>query len=133
MVEIKGEDLSEAIKTTKTLIEFIKRTNGENNLFIISLWFECLKLLKADCSRVQTGVIIHQEASSDTMLTRAKEVEANTLCVAHNLISKKLVEKAHLHDLTVNAWTLNSMIAFNRMRSLGVDYLSTDYPDRFKV
>ena len=103
VVEVKGEDLYEAIKTTKTLIEFIKQTNSENDPFIISLWLECLKLLKAECLRVQTGVIIYQEASSDTMLTRAKEVEADTLCVAHNLISKELVEKAHLHDLTINA------------------------------
>ena len=67
------------------------------------------------------------------MLTWAEDVGADILGVAHNYISEELVEKIHAHGLAINAWTLNEDMVFDRIKNMGVDYLSTDYPDRFRI
>jgi glycerophosphoryl diester phosphodiesterase len=132
-VEIKGEDFATARRITEKLAEFIEQRSIEAYLAVISFWFQCLKLLKTNCPRIQTGILIVQEVSAETMLTWANDIDADILCVAHNYISEELVEKTHTRGLTINAWTLNEDTAFNRMKNMGVDYLSTDYPNRFRL
>jgi glycerophosphoryl diester phosphodiesterase len=132
-VEIKGEDYTTARKIMEQFIGFIKQRNVETNLSAISFWFECLRLLKTNYPHIQTGILIAQDVNVGTMLKWAKDIEADILCVAHNYISEELVEKTHARGLTINAWTLNENTAFNRIKNMGVDYLSTDYPNRFKL
>lgn len=132
-VEIKGEDFATARRITEKFAKFIGQRNISADLSAISFWFECLKLLKTSCPRIQTGILIAQEVSADTMLTWAKDVKADILCVAHNYITEELVEKTHTCGLAINAWTLNEDTVFDRMKNMGVDYLSTDYPNRFKL
>ena len=132
-VEIKGEDFPTARRITEKFTEFIEQRNIGTNLSAISFWFECLKLLKTKRPHLQTGILIAQDVSPDTMLTWAGDVEADILGVAHSYLSHELVEKIHAHGLAINAWTLNEDTVFDRMKNMGVDYLSTDYPDRFRV
>lgn len=45
-------------------------------------------------------------------------------------IDRRLVEAAHVHGLVVHPYTVNGSDQLERMASLGVDGVFTDYPDR---
>ena len=49
-----------------------------------------------------------------------------SLDVKYNLVTKSLVKKFHAEGLTVNAWVVNSDWTRNKMRRMGVDFLTTD-------
>ena len=104
-----------------------------DTLCAISFWSEYLRLLKANYPHLPTGILIAHEVSTDTVFTWAEDMKADILCVAHGYISEELVEKTHARGLALNAWRLNEDTAFNRMKNMGVDYLSTDYSDRFNI
>jgi len=38
--------------------------------------------------------------------------------------------ECHKNDIEVNAWVVNEIEAIERMKELGVDIISSDYPDR---
>jgi len=49
-----------------------------------------------------------------------------SLDVKYNLVTKSLVKKFHNNGLSVNAWTVNSDWYRNKMRRMGVDFITTD-------
>jgi glycerophosphoryl diester phosphodiesterase len=50
----------------------------------------------------------------------------------HLLVSKKTVRQAHKRGILLIPWTVNKPEDMKRMKSLGVDGLITDYPNRYK-
>ena len=49
-----------------------------------------------------------------------------SLDVKYNLVTKSLVKKFHNKGLSVNAWTVNSDWYRNKMRRMGVDFITSD-------
>lgn len=47
----------------------------------------------------------------------------------HSLINPELVNKLHGAEVKVNAWVVNSLKTINYLKSIGVDSVSTDYPN----
>ncbi|UCG14034.1 MAG: glycerophosphodiester phosphodiesterase [Deltaproteobacteria bacterium] len=47
-----------------------------------------------------------------------------------HLLTKRFVDAAHRLNLRVHAWTINAVQDMQRLLSLGVDGIITDYPDR---
>lgn len=47
-----------------------------------------------------------------------------------DLVGRRLIERAHAHNVQVHAWTINEPDTMRRLIDLGVDGLITDYPDR---
>ena len=48
----------------------------------------------------------------------------------HKFIDKEVVVECHENDIGVNAWVVNEIEDIERMKELGVDIISSDYPDR---
>ncbi|MBC6608273.1 glycerophosphodiester phosphodiesterase [Hymenobacter sp. BT188] len=47
----------------------------------------------------------------------------------HRLVDEKLVAKAHTHGMRIIPWTVNEPADMQRLLTLGVDGITTDYPD----
>lgn len=48
----------------------------------------------------------------------------------HKFIDEEVVVECHENDIGVNAWVVNEIEDIERMKELGVDIISSDYPDR---
>ena len=48
----------------------------------------------------------------------------------HKYIDEKAVVECHENDIGVNAGVVNEIEDIGRMKELGVDIISSDYPDR---
>ncbi len=61
---------------------------------------------------------------------RAQEVQACAVHPLHKRVTKKLIMRAHENDWKVFPWTVDVPGGINRLRSIGVDGIITNYPDR---
>lgn len=48
----------------------------------------------------------------------------------HDLVTKELVDLFHEHNLEVNCWTVDNDEDIQRVKDLGVDYITTNYPNK---
>ncbi|MFK7805229.1 MAG: glycerophosphodiester phosphodiesterase, partial [Anaerolineae bacterium] len=58
------------------------------------------------------------------------ELEAVSINPSLRIVTKEMVDEAHGHGLTVLVYTVNEKEDIERMRSIGVDGVFTNFPDR---
>lgn len=49
----------------------------------------------------------------------------------YSLVTKELIDSCHVRGLKIIPWTVNSKEEMQRLRSLGVDGIISDYPNLF--
>jgi len=59
-----------------------------------------------------------------------KNANANYLNINHRFLSKKKVDMFHAKGIKICAWTVDNIKKINYLKSLGVDGIITNYPDR---
>lgn len=69
-----------------------------------------------------------------SILKTLKECHADDLdCQANeDIITESFVEKLHENGHKLNVWTVNDIDKAIRLKELGVDYISTDYPGKLR-
>jgi glycerophosphoryl diester phosphodiesterase len=67
---------------------------------------------------------------SKRLVDRATEVKADGIALHHTLATPRVIEKAKVSDLKIVVWTVDDPSWIQRARSLGVDALITNDPDR---
>jgi glycerophosphoryl diester phosphodiesterase len=65
----------------------------------------------------------------ETAFSRAREVGAEALHVEYRLADEDLLRRAKEEGFLLNAWTVNSPEEVRRLAALGVDEITTDFPD----
>jgi glycerophosphoryl diester phosphodiesterase len=50
----------------------------------------------------------------------------------YSLVNEKLISDCHAEKMKVIPWTVDDKASIDRLRSMGVDGIITDYPDLFK-
>jgi len=100
------------------LIEFDVRTT----------WHDVVKKIKEVEPKIKTGAILAGRPINPILI--AREAKTNLLCLRHEFIDKATVRNCHKNDIEINAWTVNEMEDIERMIKLGVDIISSDYPNR---
>lgn len=86
---------------------------------------ENLRLLDG---KIRTGVLFEE---AGPFVEVALELDAHSLNLRSDLVSGKVIDEAHGNGLKVFAWVVNEPSVFERMLSLGVDGVFTDFPGRF--
>jgi glycerophosphoryl diester phosphodiesterase len=59
-----------------------------------------------------------------------KRANTNYLCINHLFLSKNKVAKFKKKGIKICAWTVNEQEKINYLKSLGIDGIITNYPDR---
>lgn len=133
LVELKA-DLERPEALVRATLEVIQQAGAGARCRIIS--FEQDLLLRARAAlqevpqpeRPTLGVLVGAR-NPEALLQRAREVEAEALHPQHSWIDAELVAAAREGGFLVNAWTVNSAEDVRRLRALGVDEITTDYPE----
>jgi glycerophosphoryl diester phosphodiesterase len=68
-------------------------------------------------------------ADFDPIVT-AKSFNSVALHPPFRIVDQSLVERTHANGLNLNAWTVNEIPDMERMVALGLDTITTNYPDR---
>jgi glycerophosphoryl diester phosphodiesterase len=95
---------------------------------IISFDFGLLREVRSLEKGVALGTL-WERPPADAMQA-AKALGADLIDVNHRYATARLVERAHAAQLQCVVWTVNRTAEMRQMLRLGVDGITTDYPDR---
>ena len=130
-IELKGSNT--AFKTNKVIIEYLKDFNLPPSKFIISSfrWDE-LKKFRDLNKDIPIAILVDSLYKIDNAIKLAKEINAVALNPNKEFITKEIVNKIQSKNIKVYPYTINTPRNIRKMRSMGVDAIITDYPERIK-
>lgn len=125
-IELKGPDTAEPV------VAFIEkyRLKGwtDEEILVSSFDHEKLKRIKTLDNCIRIGPLISEIPAGYAAF--AEEMRAFSVHVSLKHINRVFVKDAHSRNLKVYVYTVNHPGDIRKMRSLGIDGVFTDYPDR---
>ena len=130
-IELKGQDT--AFETNKIIINHLNTYNFPISKFIISSfrWDE-LKKIRSFNKDIPIAILVDSLYKIDDAIKLAKQINAVALNLNKEFITKKIVNKIQSKNIKVYPYTINTPRNIRKMRSMGVDAIITDYPERIK-
>ena len=130
-IELKGKDT--ANETNKIIINYLNKYNLPTSKFIISSfrWDE-LKKIRSINKDVPIAILVDSLYKIDDAIKLAKQINAVALNPNNKFITKGIVKKIQSNNIKVYPYTVNTPKNIRRIRSMGVDAIITDYPERIK-
>ena len=130
-IELKGQDT--AFETNKIIINYLNTYNFPVSKFIISSfrWDE-LKKIRSFNKDIPIAILVDSLNKIDDAIKLAKQINAVALNPNKEFITKEIVNKIQSKNIKVYPYTINTPRNIRKMRSMGVDAIITDYPERIK-
>ncbi|MDA9749629.1 glycerophosphodiester phosphodiesterase [Flavobacteriaceae bacterium] len=128
-IELKGENT--AIETNKVIIEYINRSNFTPSSFIVSSfrWDELVEYRNTN-KDVPIAILVDSLYKIDIAIKLAKEINAFAINPNNEFLTKEIVKKVQSFNIKVYPYTINDLSSIKRMKSMGVDAIITDFPER---
>ena len=128
-IELKGENT--ALETNKIITEYMSKFNFLPSKFMISSfrWDELIKFRNAN-KDIPIAILVDSLYKIDNAIKLAKEINAVAINPNNKFITKKIVRKIQSFNIKVYPYTINDPLNIKRMKSMGVDAIITDYPER---
>ena len=130
-IELKGQDTS--FETNKIITNYLKTYNFPISKFIISSfrWDE-LKKIRSINKDIPIAILVDSLHKINDAIKLAKQINAFALNPNKNFITKEIVNNIQSNNIKVYPYTINTPRNIRRIRSMGVDAIITDYPERIK-
>ena len=130
-IELKGKDTS--FETNKIITNYLKTYNFPISKFIISSfrWDE-LKKMRSINKDIPIAILVDSLNKIDDAIKLAKQINAVALNPNKNFITNEIVNNIQSNNIKVYPYTINTPRNIRRVRSMGVDAIITDYPERIK-
>ncbi|GAB3409711.1 glycerophosphodiester phosphodiesterase [Flindersiella endophytica] len=122
--EIKTMDAARAA------IDTIRDRGLLDRITVTSFHADVLSVAKEYLPEVRTG-LIYSGAPAESVET-AMSLGASIVCPGIGKLGPELVERAHEAGLGVFTWPVNDVDVLAKARELGVDGITTDYPDAIR-
>jgi glycerophosphoryl diester phosphodiesterase len=123
-IELQGKEI--ALPAVDVLAK-LDDTHKENIILSSFSMGELAQVMQIESS-IKLGVLTDE--GNDSAFIWANKLNAYSLHISKQAITKQTVKRAHDASLQVYVFTVNSRAETCRMRELGVDGLFSDYPDR---
>ena len=140
-IEIKSEEGEYGISQPKTVKEFsdlvyqeiIKQISPERVILqsfdfnVLKYWH--LQMEEGKYKKVRLSALVENEMVDNTL--EKLGFNPDIFSPYYKNLIKRRVDMCHAKGIKVVPWTVNEMVNMNEIKSLGVDGLITDYPNRF--
>ena len=130
-IELKGQDTY--FETNEIITNYLNTYNFSASKFIISSfrWDE-LKKIRSINKEIPIAILVDSLYKIDDAIKLAKQINAIALNPNKNFITREIVNKIKSNNIKVYPYTINTSRNIRRVRSMGVDAIITDYPERIK-
>ncbi len=140
-VEIKDS------KATEKVVELVTKKNILADLLISSIHVDVIEKVNRLNPNIQTGLIVEKKwtrsllnigglipifALKQVTAAKAQKVRATVICLDKELASEEIITFFHQQRLQVYVWTVNEEKEMKEIKSLGVDGIISNYPDRIR-
>ena len=127
LVELKPDPERGEALVDQTLAEIAAAGVGER-CRIISFMPELLRLTRRKAPELEVGVLATAR-EGHRLQPLARELRAEVVHAPYQLISRQFADQVRDGGFLLNAWTVNSTDEICRLAALGVDEITTDFPD----
>lgn len=125
-IELKGK--GKAIPVADIIKKYVVEKGWKYSDFMVSSFNrQELQLFKHLLPQVKVAVSI---VGILKQFDKYKKQGADSVYIWSKLVRKSVVEKAHKNELKMVVYTVNGKKEIAKMKSLGVDGIISDYPDR---
>ncbi len=128
IVELKPEP-ERGEELVRATLEALGEAGALARTRLISFDHALLRRVRRRDAQIRLGVLA-TERDLDRLLPSARELRAEAVHAPHARVDAELVRRARDAGFRINAWTVNSLDEIRRPIELGVDEITTDYPDR---
>ena len=128
-IELKG--INTAYLTNELILKYSKQKDWNIDRFVISSfrWDELEKFRSLN-KEIKIAILVDSLFKIDSSLILSREINAYAINPNNSFLSKEIVQKIKFNNLLVFPYTVNSFENIKRMKSIGVDGIITDYPER---
>jgi len=124
-IELKADGTPAAVN------QHILRNKLENQVVITSFNDHWLKEIKNLNPNLKVGLLIHKDEALNNAWTQVISIPLDFFALFHELITKELIDKAHALGKIVHGYAVNDKAAGDKLMSMGIDSIGTDYPKLF--
>lgn len=128
VIELKGTDHPDLVSKTIALIREYRLIDQS---LIISFDHLALRALREACPELGTGALYAAKAADPAAIAAA--CRASVICPQWTGVTAEMVDASHQAGYAVSIWTVNQIDDFRQVRNLGIDAITTDYPDRARA
>jgi glycerophosphoryl diester phosphodiesterase len=121
-IELKGRGAAKPV--ADLLKKYIKKGWNKYDFLVSSVGFKELKDFQKQRLGIKTGLIMRRRKRI------AKGADFYSVNPALRIASKRFINKLHGRGFKVFVWTVNKKRDIDKLISLGVDGIISDYPDR---
>ena len=88
----------------------------------------------ANLRRLDAGLLMGFlfENPLENVVEKAQQIGVRQICPRADLVTRELLSQAHEAGLQVATWTVNEPAQMERLISMGVNGIMSDYPDRLR-
>ena len=116
----------------KSVVNCVKNAGIADRALYGSFKLDVIKKIKSLLPGARTIYIMQEEDVLEDVLEDIEDYSFNTASIRYDLLSEKIVRDLHLAGKQVVGWTLNLLSEIRDAISMGVDGVTTDYPDRVR-
>jgi glycerophosphoryl diester phosphodiesterase len=113
----------------RTVIEEVRRRGIVARTSVRSFDHRCLKAM-LELEPGLTGCLLIDGTAPLDPAALTRSVGASIYCPGYRFVDADLVRRAHAGGVCVVPWTANDETVWKRLLAMGVDGITTDYPDR---
>ncbi|MCK4805873.1 MAG: hypothetical protein KAS91_01690 [Candidatus Pacebacteria bacterium] len=124
-IDLKEDGMEEKI------IKFIKKRHLEKRVIITTESSSIARKIRKISSDIKLSLGgLKKRMKAERIVRSVKNVKADIISPHYSIISKKLIREVRKNGLLIDAYTVNKKKDIAKMKKLGVDMITTDYPDR---
>ena len=124
MIQLELKESADA----KKCVAAIAKHNMKNRTWYISFKTAQLKAVRAQDPEAKLGYIFEKSVPKHLDSTIAS-LRISALMVKHDLLTQTRLNDWHMAGLLVNVWTINNREDCRRFADMGVDFITSNYPD----
>jgi len=115
------------------LMGVIHEKGIKDHVIIQSFDFRTLQYLHEHYPAIKTAMLIEDfDQRSFSEQIKLLGFTPDIYSPAYQLVDKKLVKKCHRQKMKIIPWTVNDKATIEKLKTMGVDGIITDYPNLFK-
>lgn len=139
-IELKGKKTAQPV--AKIIKKYIRNKKWQLDDFLISSFNKKeLKEFSKHLPKVRLGYLVGPLHFSSFWIKRfpfifkrhlkfAKQINAFSINIHHQLVNKKIIEMAHRENFKIFVYTLNHKREIEKFKNMGINGIFSDYPDR---
>lgn len=114
------------------LMDVIREKGIEDYVTIQSFDFRTLQYLHRKYPAIKTAMLIEANDKRDLdAQVKALGFTPTVYSPAYQLVNDRLIKKCHEQSMKIIPWTVNTKEEIEKLKTMGVDGIITDYPDLF--